>query len=75
MKVSARPLPEETDPPPAWENIGFRLMMGLGAGLLIYLLGFAALITFPQLSRAVRMVGISPETLEMIYFPVIWFLE
>jgi hypothetical protein len=49
--------------------------MILGIGLLVYLLGLAVLVLFPQASRAAAAIGRSPETLEKVYYPIIRLLQ
>jgi hypothetical protein len=68
-------MPEETVHESASGGIGFWIMTSLGIGLLVYLLGFAVLVLFPQASRAAQGLGMSPDTLETIYSPIIRLLE
>ena len=49
--------------------------MALGAILVLYLLGFAVLVLFPQAGRAFQAMGVSNEMLDKIYFPIMRFLQ
>ena len=47
----------------------------LGSVLVAYLLSFSMLVLFPQVRQAVRAIGLSPDTVETIYYPIIRLLD
>ncbi len=69
------PGPEGTTSESAGRGIGLWVMLTLGAVLLLYLFGFAVLILFPQSVRGVHALGVSHDTLEKLYHPLLWFLR
>ena len=49
--------------------------MTLGGVLLLYLFSFAVLVLVPQASRAVEAMGLSSDTLETVYYPILRLLR
>lgn len=47
----------------------------LGSVLVAYLLSFSMLVLFPQVRQAVRAIGLSPDTVDTIYYPIIRLLD
>jgi biotin transporter BioY len=68
-------MPEGTANESAHRGIGFWVMMMLGAVVVLYLLGFTVLVLFPRASRAAQAMGLSEDTLEKIYYPILRFLR
>jgi len=54
------------------DSIGFGswLLWGLGGGIVIYLLAFALLVSFPAVARAANAIGLTDARLENIYYPI-----
>ena len=59
----------------AGRGASFWIMMMLGAVVVVYLFGFAVLVLFPKASRAAQAMGLSNDTLEKIYYPILRFLR
>jgi hypothetical protein len=68
-------MPEVTANESADRGIGFWIMMTLGAVVVLYLFGFTVLVLFPQAARAAQAMGLSEDTLEKIYSPILRFLR
>ena len=68
-------MPEGTANESAGRGIGFWIMMMLGVVMVLYLSGFAVLVLFPPASRAAQAMGLTNDTLEKIYHPILRFLR